>query len=87
MAAASRDLQGLLAGLDPSADVARRHIWLIDLFDWLRGDRASPQAAMGRVQLLLDAIEAGVRSKVCIDTTVPPACSTARSSALPARSP
>ena len=58
MAAASRDLQGLLAGLDPSADVARRHIWLIDLFDWLRGDRASPQAAMGRVQLLLDAIEA-----------------------------
>ena len=58
MAAASRDLQGLLAGLDPSADVARRHIWLIDLFDWLRGDRASPQAAMGRVLLLLDAIEA-----------------------------
>jgi site-specific recombinase len=58
MAAASRDLQGLLAGLDPTADVAQRHIWLIDLFDWLRGDRASPQAAMGRVQLLLDAIEA-----------------------------
>ncbi|MFM9926210.1 site-specific recombinase [Variovorax sp. H27-G14] len=58
MAAASRDLQGLLAGLDPKADVAQRHIWLINLFDWLRGDRASPQAAMGRVQLLLDAIEA-----------------------------
>lgn len=58
MAAASRDLQGLLAGLDPTADVAQRHIWLIDLFDWLRGDRASPQAAIGRVQLLLDAIEA-----------------------------
>ena len=58
MAAASRDLQGLLAGLDPTADVAQRHIWLIDLFDWLRGDRASPQAAMGRVSLLLDAIEA-----------------------------
>ncbi|MGJ7568423.1 site-specific recombinase [Variovorax sp. GB1R11] len=58
MAAASRDLQGLLAGLDPTADVAQRHIWLINLFDWLRGDRASPQAAMGRVQLLLDAIEA-----------------------------
>ena len=58
MAAASRDLQGLLAGLDPTADVARRHIWLINIFDWLRGDRASPQAAIGRVQLLLDAIEA-----------------------------
>ncbi|KQW59277.1 site-specific recombinase [Variovorax sp. Root411] len=58
MAAASRDLQGLLAGLDPTADVAQRHIWLINLFDWVRGDRASPQAAIGRVQLLLDAIEA-----------------------------
>ncbi|MDN6881995.1 site-specific recombinase [Variovorax sp. CAN2819] len=58
MAAASRDLQGLLAGLDPTADVAQRHIWLINIFDWVRGDRASPQAAIGRVQLLLDAIEA-----------------------------
>jgi site-specific recombinase len=58
MAAASHDLQGLLARLDPTADVAQRHIWLIDVFDWLRGDRASPQAAAGRVSLLLDAIEA-----------------------------
>jgi len=58
MAAASLDLQGLLARLDPTADVAQRHIWLIDVFDWLRGDRASSQAAVGRVSLLLDAIEA-----------------------------
>ncbi|KQX84589.1 site-specific recombinase [Variovorax sp. Root473] len=63
MAAASRDLQGLLAGLDPTADVAQRHIWLIHLFDWLRGDRASPQAAIGRVQLLLDAVE--TRPELC----------------------
>ena len=58
MAAASLDLQGLLARLDPTADVAQRHIWLIDVFDWLRGDRASPQAAAGRVSLLLGAVEA-----------------------------
>ncbi len=58
MAAASLDLQGLLARLDPTADVAQRHIWLIDVFDWLRGDRASPQAAVGRMSLLLDAVEA-----------------------------
>lgn len=58
MAAASLDLQGLLARLDPKAEVAQRHIWLIDVFDWLRGDRASPQAAVGRVSLLLDAVEA-----------------------------
>ena len=56
--AAVRDLSSLLARLDPLADAAQRHIWLIDLFDWLRGDRAAPQAAAGRVLLLLDAIEA-----------------------------
>ena len=56
--AAVRDLSSLLARLDPLADTAQRHIWLIDLFDWLRGDCAAPQAAAGRVVLLLDAIEA-----------------------------
>ena len=56
--AAVRDLSSLLARLDPSADVAQRHVWLIELFDWLRGDRTAPQAAVGRVLLLLDAIEA-----------------------------
>ncbi|MDQ0588938.1 site-specific recombinase [Variovorax paradoxus] len=67
MAAASLDLQGLLARLDPTADVAQRHIWLIGVFDWLRGDRASPQAAVGRVSLLLDAIEARpeLRERLC----------------------
>jgi len=56
--AAARDLSSLLARLDPTANAALRHIWLIDLFDWIRGDRKSPQAAAGRVLLLLDAIEA-----------------------------
>ncbi len=56
--AAPRDLSSLLARLDPAADMADRHVWLIELFDWLRGDRAAPQAAVGRVLLLLDAIEA-----------------------------
>lgn len=56
--AAVRDLSTLLARLDPEADLAARHIWLIQMFDWVRGDRASPQAAAGRAVLLLDAIEA-----------------------------
>ena len=56
--AAVRDLSTLLARLDPEADLAARHIWLIQMFDWLRGDRASPQAAAGRAVLLVDAIEA-----------------------------
>lgn len=55
---APRDLSTLLARLDPTADVAARHVWLIQLFDWLRGDRSTPNAAAARVGLLLDAIDA-----------------------------
>jgi len=51
------DLSSLLARLDPSEDTAQRHIWLIDLFDWLRGDGNAPQAPVGRLELLLDVIE------------------------------
>ena len=54
---APRDLSTLLARLDPTADVAARHVWLIELFDWLRGDRSTPNAAAARVGLLLDAID------------------------------
>lgn len=62
MSAAS-DLSTLLARLDPAAGVAERHIWLIELFDWLRGERGtrasphSPAAVAARMALLLDAIE------------------------------
>jgi site-specific recombinase len=64
--AAVRDLSTLLARLDPAAGLVERHVWLIELFDWLRGDRASPQAAAGRLVLLLDALEAraDLREKV-----------------------
>ena len=51
------DLSTLLARLDPAATTAERHVWLISLFDWLRGDRSSPTAAAARVGLLLDALE------------------------------
>lgn len=54
---APRDLSTLLARLDPTAGVAARHVWLIELFDWLRGDRSTPNAAAARVGLLLDAID------------------------------
>lgn len=52
------DLPSLLDTLDPEAGLARRHLWLIDLLAWIRGDRSAPQAAVGRVQLLLDTLEA-----------------------------
>ena len=53
-----RDLNGILERLDPAAPLAVRHLWLIELTDWIRGKGATPQAAVSRVQLLLDAVEA-----------------------------
>lgn len=55
---APNDLSGLLGALDPSADLAQRHLWLIHVMAWVRGREGSVPAALGRVQLLLDAFEA-----------------------------
>ncbi len=52
------DLGQLLNALDPEAPLAQRHLWLIALLDWVRGDSTSPQAAVSRVGLLLDAVQA-----------------------------
>jgi site-specific recombinase len=52
------DLVQLLDALDPHAGLAQRHLWLIALLDWVRGDRGSPQAAASRVGLFLDAVQA-----------------------------
>jgi len=54
---AKSDLSTLLTRLDPTAGTVARHVWLIALFDWLRGDGTSPRAAAARVGLLLDALE------------------------------
>ena len=51
------DLPALFAALDPAAGLAHRHLWLIDLLDWVRGRGDSVPAAVGRVQLFLDAAE------------------------------
>jgi len=53
-----RDLQSLLDTLDAQAPLADRHLWLIGLFEWIRGKSSNPQAAVSRVQLLLDALAA-----------------------------
>lgn len=53
-----RQLPELLDQLDPAAPLARRHLWLISLLDWIRGDRVAPPAAAARVVLLLDSLQA-----------------------------
>lgn len=52
------DLAELLEGLDPAADLVHRHLWLIALMDWIRGDQASAASAAARVDMLLDLLDA-----------------------------
>jgi site-specific recombinase len=52
-----KDLAALLKALDPAADVAQRHVWLIRLFQWIRGDQRSAAAALARVQALIEAVQ------------------------------
>ncbi|MEZ5663589.1 MAG: site-specific recombinase [Burkholderiaceae bacterium] len=50
------DLQKLLASLDPDAALAQRHLWLINVLRWIRGDGADSQASVDRVRQLLAAV-------------------------------
>ncbi len=52
------NLTELLTQLDPQAPLAQRHLWLIHLLAWVRGDRKSAPAAVSRLQLFLDAVDA-----------------------------
>ena len=53
-----KDLRRLLAQLDPGANLAARHVWLIALFEWLRGDESSSDASIARLQTFIDAVQA-----------------------------
>ena len=52
-----RNLPGLLDTLEPHGTLVERHLWLINLFAWIRGDGESVTAALARIHLLLDAVE------------------------------
>ncbi len=49
-------LAKLLHALDPEAELVQRHLWLIALFVWLRGDCTSVEATMARIEQFLDAM-------------------------------
>ena len=53
-----KDLRALLAELDPQANLAARHVWLIALFEWLRGDEISPEASISRLQTFMEVVHA-----------------------------
>ena len=53
----------MLAALDGQADLVERHLWLVRLFDWIRGDGTSVPAVVARVAQWLDALDADPAAK------------------------
>lgn len=53
----SPDAHALLDRLDTQAGLAERHLWLMAVLDWVRGDRSDVRASVWRVGQLLDAAE------------------------------
>ncbi len=51
------DLAELLEAVDMEAPLAQRHLWLIELFAWIRGDASSTSATINRIHLLLDVVQ------------------------------
>jgi site-specific recombinase len=52
------DLSALMAGLNPQASLVDRHLWLLNLVQWLRGADHRPEGMTARLRLLLDAVQA-----------------------------
>jgi site-specific recombinase len=57
MASSQLDLIELLRAIDPEAPLAERHLWLMQLLDWVRGDTQDAELAVARVRMLIDAAE------------------------------
>jgi site-specific recombinase len=51
------DLTLLLARIDPGAPLAQRHLWLIDLLDWVRGNCVSAEDSVQRLCTFLDQVQ------------------------------
>lgn len=51
------DLSDLLEALNPQAELVQRHLWLVSLFEWVRGDCRSVAASLARIELLLDTLQ------------------------------
>ena len=58
------ELGALLDAVNPDADLVHRHLWLIALFNWIRGSENSAEAAVARVDALLDAVDANLHVQI-----------------------
>ena len=52
------DLPRLIQALDPHADLAQRHLWLIHLVEWIRAPKPSLDLAVDRMEQVVAAFEA-----------------------------
>ena len=57
-------LADLIDDLDPDADLVQRHLWLIALLQWVRGDSSSAAAAAARLEYFLDELDVRARARV-----------------------
>ena len=62
------DLSELLDNLNPHAELAHRHLWLIALLNWVRGHGDSVPRSVARVTLLLDALEQRPEARAKLET-------------------
>ncbi|MDQ3060807.1 MAG: site-specific recombinase [Pseudomonadota bacterium] len=51
-----KKLSALLRALEPEAALAERHVWLIRLCEWIRGDQTSVAACVARLQAFIDVV-------------------------------
>lgn len=64
----SHDLHRLLAELDPHAEIAERHLWLIHVLEWVRTAQPSIEVAIGRVESLVAAFENDAEARARLQT-------------------
>ena len=53
----THDLPRLLAEIDPNAEIAERHLWLIHMLQWVRAAEPSVEVAVDRVEAFITAVE------------------------------
>ena len=60
------DLAQILGRLNAQSDLVQRHLYLMALLDWIRGDAATAQPCLARVDLLLDVLKGRPETQVCL---------------------
>lgn len=52
-----KNINSILGELDSEAPLVRRHLWLIDVLNWIRGDGKNPHKSVKRVIVIIDLFD------------------------------